>query len=70
MKSIKTIKRDFQAASSNVERSMMSELMKIGLVKQDVSIGGRDVEYAVIFRNEKVLPTWREQRAITFFLQC
>jgi hypothetical protein len=36
MKSIKSLKRDSQAAAFNFERSMMSELMKIGLMNQDV----------------------------------
>lgn len=39
----------------NYLKNMMSELMKIGLVKQNAFVGGKIVEYGVIFRDGKML---------------
>lgn len=39
----------------NYLRNMMNELMKIGIVKQNARIGGKVVEYAVIFQDGKLL---------------
>jgi hypothetical protein len=36
-------------------RNTMNELMKIGLVKQNVFVGGKIVEYGVVFRDGKML---------------
>ncbi len=39
----------------NYLRNTMAELMKIGLVKQNVPVGGKVVEYGVVFRDGKML---------------
>ncbi|MEM2922589.1 MAG: DNA recombination protein RmuC [Candidatus Bathyarchaeia archaeon] len=40
----------------NYLRNMMAELMKMGLVRQNVALGGKFVEYCVVFRDGKMLP--------------
>jgi len=40
----------------NYLRNMMAELMKIGLVRQNAYVGGKVVEYGVIFNDGKILP--------------
>jgi DNA anti-recombination protein RmuC len=42
-------------SGENYLRNMMSELMKIGLVKQGLYIGGKVVEYGIIFKDGKIL---------------
>jgi hypothetical protein len=42
-------------SSENYLRNMMNELMKIGIVKQNANVGGKIVEYAVIFHDGKIL---------------
>jgi hypothetical protein len=42
-------------SGENYLKNMMSELMKIGLVKQNVHIGGKLVEYGVVFKDGKML---------------
>lgn len=39
----------------NYLRNMMAELMKIGIVKQNAYVGGKVVEYGVVFRDGKML---------------
>jgi DNA anti-recombination protein RmuC len=43
-------------SGENYLRNMMNELMKIGLVRQNVSIGSKVVEYCVVFNDGKLLP--------------
>jgi DNA anti-recombination protein RmuC len=40
----------------NYLRNMTAELMKIGIVKQNVHVGGKVVEYGVVFSDGKMLP--------------
>jgi DNA anti-recombination protein RmuC len=40
----------------NYLRNMMAELMKIGVVKQNAYVGGKVVEYGVVFSDGKMLP--------------
>lgn len=40
----------------NYLRNMMAELMKIGIVKQNAHVGGKVVEYGVVFSDGKMLP--------------
>jgi uncharacterized protein YoxC len=42
-------------SGENTLRNMMNELMKIGLVKQNVPIGTKVVEYGVVFKDGKIL---------------
>jgi DNA anti-recombination protein RmuC len=42
-------------SGENYLRNMMNELMKIGMVRQNVPIGGKVVEYCVIFDDGKLL---------------
>jgi DNA anti-recombination protein RmuC len=42
-------------SGENYLRNMMNELMKIGLVREDVPIGGKKVEYGVVFNDGKLL---------------
>ena len=42
-------------SGENTLRSMMNELMKIGLVRQNVPIGRNVVEYGVVFNDGKIL---------------
>jgi hypothetical protein len=42
-------------SGENTLRSMMNELMKIGLVRQNVPIGRNIVEYGVVFKDGKIL---------------
>jgi DNA anti-recombination protein RmuC len=43
-------------SGENYLRNMMNELMKIGLVRENVSIGNKVVEYCVVFNDGKLLP--------------
>lgn len=43
-------------SGENYLRNMMNELMKIGLVRQNVPIGNKVVEYCVVFNDGKLLP--------------
>jgi DNA anti-recombination protein RmuC len=43
-------------SGENYLRNMMNELMKIGLVRENVSIGSKTVEYCVEFKDGKLLP--------------
>jgi len=43
-------------SGENYLRNMMNELMKIGLVRENVSIGSKVVEYCVVFNDGKLLP--------------
>jgi DNA anti-recombination protein RmuC len=43
-------------SGENYLRNMMNELMKIGLVRENVSIGSKVVEYCVEFKDGKLLP--------------
>jgi len=43
-------------SGENYLRNMMNELMKIGLVRESVSIGSKVVEYCVVFNDGKLLP--------------
>lgn len=40
----------------NYLRNMMAELMKIGVVRQNAYVGGKVVEYGVVFSDGKMLP--------------
>lgn len=40
----------------NYLKNMMAELMKIGVVQQDAYVGGKVVEYGVVFNDGKMLP--------------
>ena len=42
-------------SGENTLRNMMNELMKIGLVRQNVPIGTKVVEYGVVFNDGKIL---------------
>ena len=42
-------------SGENYLRNMMNELMKIGMVRENVPIGSKVVEYAVIFKDGKLL---------------
>ena len=42
-------------SGENTLRSMMNELMKIGLVRQNVPVGTKVVEYGVVFSDGKIL---------------
>jgi hypothetical protein len=42
-------------SGENTLKSMMNELMKIGLVRQNVPVGTKVVEYGVIFKDGKIL---------------
>jgi len=42
-------------SGENYLRNMMSELMKIGVVRQNANVGGKVVEYAVTFQDGKFL---------------
>ena len=42
-------------SGENYLRNMMNELMKIGLVRENVPIGNKVVEYCVVFNDEKLL---------------
>jgi DNA anti-recombination protein RmuC len=43
-------------SGENYLRNMMNELMKIGVVRENVSIGNKAVEYCVEFKDGKLLP--------------
>lgn len=40
----------------NYLKNMMAELMKIGIVRQNAYVGGKVVEYGVVFSDGKILP--------------
>ena len=42
-------------SGENTLRNMMNELMKIGLVRQNVNVGTKVVEYGVVFNDGKIL---------------